>query len=153
MGKLPEPASEFLRPEDVNDGDTLEVTGHPETIPAEETKFGKERHIAPVKLPNGQNKRWGLNLTSYRTLYKAFGSEGDDWIGKHVNVTKNREKVRGETVYVLYAEPTKQQPQQQPLTVPNEIMQIVDQEALAKLPRSQQEKLLRKLSMQTPPTE
>jgi len=150
MPKLPEPASKFLRAEDVNDGDTVQITAHPETIPAEDSKYGKERHVIPVALPDGTEKRWGLNLTSYRSLYEAFGDEGDQWIGKQVKVVKNREKVRGETRYVLYAEPFKepQRSLEQPATVSNDVMQIIDTEALAKLPKEQRDKVMRKLSMQ-----
>lgn len=140
MGKLPEPASDFLRPEDVEDGNVLKIVAHPETIPAEQSKFGKERHVVTVSLPDGAQKRWGLNLTSYRALYKAFGSDGDDWINQQVKVTKNREKVRGETRYVLYAEPA-QQPQQTSL-------QGINEEALNKLSPEQKQRLIKKLSMQ-----
>lgn len=150
MTKLSKPASEFLKPDDVNDGDTLKIIGHPDTIPAEESKFGKERHIIPVSLPDKTAKRWGLNLISYRTLYKAYGDEGDNWIGKQVTVVKNREKVRGETRYVLYAEPyvNPQQPLTTPASKPTNMQNSLNLEAFQKLPEDQKQKLLRKLSMQ-----
>lgn len=148
--KLPKPASEYLQVDDVNDKDVVSIIGHPETIPAEETKYGKERHVIPICLPDKTEKRWGLNLTSYRALYKTYGDEGDNWIGKRVTITKNREKVRGETRYVLYAEPyvDPQQPLPTPANKPANMQNSLNPEAFKKLSEDQQQKLLRKLSMQ-----
>jgi len=150
MGKLPEPKSDFLRADDINDGDIIKIIGHPEIIPAEQTKYGRERYVITIVLPDKTVKRWGLNLTSYRTLYKTYGNEGDNWIDKLVKIVKNREKIRGETRHVLYAEPYTE-PQQSLDGSANEntdVMQIVDKEALEKLPEDKRERLLRKLGMQ-----
>jgi len=150
MGKLPEPKSDWLRPEDVKDGDIVKIIDHLEVIPAEQTKYGRERYVITIVLPDKTVKRWGLNLTSYRTLYKAYGNEGDNWIDKLVKIVKNREKIRGETRHVLYAEPYAE-PQQSLDKLADEntdVMQIVDKEALEKLPKEERERLLRKLSMQ-----
>lgn len=153
MTKLPKPASNFLRPEDVDDGDVVEVVGHLETIPAEDSKYGKERHIIPVQFKDGTEKRWGLNTTSYRTLYESFGDEGDNWISKQVKVVKNREKVRGETRYVLYAEPADTPAKQASLETDNDFRKKLDKlgikpEAFNALSGAEQAKLLKKLAMQ-----
>ena len=155
MPKLPEPASKFLRPEDVDDGDTVKIVDHVETIPAEDSKYGRERHVVPVTLADGTEKRWGLNLTSYRALYDAFGDESDNWIGKQVKVVKNREKVRGETRYVLYAEPAKPEAKQAPLTTDDNFRKQLEAlnikpEAFNELNGKEQARLLRKMSMQQP---
>ena len=139
--KLPKPASKYLRPDDVEDGSTVQITGHLVTIPAEETKYGRERHVIPIKLEDDTEKQWGLNQTSYRTLYDAFGDDGDNWINKLVKVVKNREKVRGNTLYVLYAEPSNKTPTKQ-ASLP------VNEEALAKLSPEEKQRLIKKLNMQ-----
>lgn len=150
MGKLPEPKSDWLRPEDVKDSDIVKIIDHLEVIPADQTKYGRERYVITIVLPDKTVKRWGLNLTSYRTLYKAYGSEGDNWIDKLVKIVKNREKIRGETRHVLYAEPY-MEPQQSLDESADEnidVMQIVDKEALEKLSPQEKQRLVKKLSMQ-----
>jgi hypothetical protein len=153
MGKLPKPASDFLQPDDVQDGDIVEIVKHPETIPAEQTKYGRERHVVTVVLPSRAEKRWGLNQTSYRTLYKAFGDDGTQWIGRQVKVVKNRENVRGETRYVLYAEPATPQPQQASLVADQQFNKQLEKlgvkpEAFNQLSGEEQARLLRKMNMQ-----
>lgn len=153
MGKLPKPASDFLQAEDVNDGDIVTIVKHPETIPAEQTRYGRERHVVTVALPNKTEKRWGLNQTSYRTLYKAFGDEGDQWIDKQVKVVKNRENVRGETRYVLYVEPAAPSPQQASLATDQQFTKQLEKlgvkpEAFNQLSGQEQARLLKKMSMQ-----
>lgn len=105
MGKVPKPRGEFLRPYDVQDGDQVEVTGGVETISAEDSRYGRERLIVPIMLPDGDAKRWPVNLTTHRVLYAAWGDNDQDWIGKKIRVNKTRAVIRGEQREVLYGEP------------------------------------------------
>ena len=56
-----------------------------------------------VKLPDGKEKSWTMNLTSQRAVAKGYGTHTPDWIGKQVTVFVTTQNVRGTMKKVIYA--------------------------------------------------
>lgn len=110
MVKIPKRGKpQFLRPEDVQDNDLATIIEQPLILPADSSKYGKERTIVTVKIHRIKEiRRWGLNNTSNDRLVDAYGEDGDVWKGKEVRIQKRLENVRGQDRYVLYAQPSVQ---------------------------------------------
>ena len=101
--KINLPEGDFLKAKDVKNGMVLEIEGELIHKKAEETKFGKEAWILPVKLSNGESKNFQANLTSMRELEKTFGDESKDWVGKKISIQVIKQNVSGELKPVIYA--------------------------------------------------
>lgn len=101
---------QFLKPDDVVDGDLLEIVEPPYIQPADKSKFGKERTVVTVCIKRtDEARRWSLNTTSNDRLVDVYGENGDLWADKEVKVQKRLENVRGSERHVLYALPSIQQ--------------------------------------------
>lgn len=155
MPKIPR-LGDYLTSNDVKEGDILTVTEEPKLRPKEETGFDRDTWGIKVQLPNKTEKLWTLNKTTYNALWDAYGDESTNWVGKKVRISTEKRRVRGEQKTVLYGEPITQpktqQSLEQPVVVTNEVMQLINKETLAKLPREQQNRILRKLATQLNPT-
>jgi len=92
----------FLKPEMVKDGDTVEILDEG-TI--RESKFGKDRVVVTVKLPNGETALWSLNQTTLNALIQGYGDETKNWVGKKVKVTIATTFIAGQRKTVVYGEP------------------------------------------------
>jgi hypothetical protein len=92
----------FLTVSDVKDGDIITITGEGEY---RESKFGKDRLVIPVRLPNGEPRIWTLNQTTINKLIDAYGDETKGWIDKNVKLTVANIVVRGELRKAIYGEP------------------------------------------------
>lgn len=103
--------SDFLAAQDVKNGDIVTVIGEPTLRTATETGFDRDVYTIKIILPNGDDKDWTLNKTTYNTLFDAFGDESRDWLKRRVAIRKTRQNVRGTMRDVLYGEPYKE-PQQ-----------------------------------------
>lgn len=102
--------AQFLKPDDVVDGDLLEITESSYIQPAEKSKFGKERTVVTVCVKRTDEvRRWSLNTTSNDRLVDTYTEDGDSWKNKEVKVQKRLENVRGSEWHVLYALPSIQQ--------------------------------------------
>lgn len=100
---------DFLRPDDVEDGEVLVVTAKPELVDTQwKNKDGtpKTRYRISIKLPDGQEKPVTLNATSSNALLEGFGPNEDGWLNRKIIVEKRYQKVRGEDKYVLYFKPS-----------------------------------------------
>lgn len=104
-GKAP-----FLRPKDVENGDLLTIVKEPSVQSEEESKYGRERTIVPVKIDRvGDVRRWGVNTTTNDRFVEAFGHDGSQWIGKRVKIRKMKQMVSGRERDVVYGIPQRQQ--------------------------------------------
>jgi len=95
-------SSKFLRPDDVKDGDIVEIVSEGTFRPAEESRFGREDFLIDVKLPDGSTKTWTMNKTTLRNLMEAYGDETKNWVGRKVKINVRVDFVRGVPRKVLY---------------------------------------------------
>ncbi len=101
---------QFLKPEDVEDGDLATLVEPPYVQPADTSRFGKERTIITFNLHRAKKiYRHGLNNTSNDRLVDAYGDDGDRWNGNDIRFEKRLENVRGTDRNVLYVYPSIQQ--------------------------------------------
>jgi len=77
--KLPNPLKENKGEVSIGDVITIETEFHK---PLSEKI--KSFLIAEIKLPNGEKRTMGLNMTSYFTIAKEYGEDTNDWIGKEI---------------------------------------------------------------------
>jgi hypothetical protein len=115
MGKPP-----FLKPDYVQHDDLAEIVEEPYVRSAEDSKFGRERGYAVVRLVRtGELYTWGMNTTTWDRLIDAFGEDSALWKGKCVKIKLEKQTVRGEEKTIMFGMPYKE-PQQplnpQPLT-------------------------------------
>jgi len=92
----------FLKPEDVV-GEiqvTFQDTGR--RVSKDETGFEKDSFEITIKLPNGQNRVWTMNVTSQRMVARKLGTNTDTWVGKNVSLIKTEQNVRGKMKEVIY---------------------------------------------------
>jgi hypothetical protein len=100
--KLKKLGNQYLRADDITDGEIVTVTASPRYIDKTESKFGKEQYVVPVELGNGETKGWTANQTSWNRLVDAFGDEDDDWVGKKIMFRVKEQIVSGQDKKVLY---------------------------------------------------
>lgn len=84
--------------EEIKDGDIVEFIDEGKII---EGQYG-EQYVFGIRLPNGEIRNVGVNLTSRNKLIDAYGVETKEWIGKKARVWLNRESVQGRFRLVLY---------------------------------------------------
>jgi len=107
MGKLPRMGKPpFLTPHQVQNDDLLEVVEEPYVKAAEDSKFGRERGYAAVRLiRTGELFTAGFNATTWDRLLGAFGEEGKLWVGKRFKVTLETQTIRGMQKLVMFGKP------------------------------------------------
>lgn len=106
-------APPFLGVDDVDEGAIVVVVREPYIVPAEKTKWGKARGRVTVRLPNGEERRWTMNTTTWDACIDGFGAEPELWLDKKIRIRKQQQVVTGEDKVVLYGAPYKEP--QQPL--------------------------------------
>lgn len=113
MGKLPRLGKPpYLKAHHVQPDDVVEIVEEPYVRSAEESKFGKQRGYAVVKLlRTGELYTWGFNTTTWDRLLNAFGEDSELWKGRKVKIKLETQLVRGEHKSVIYGVPYRE-PQQ-----------------------------------------
>ena len=113
MGKLPRLGKPpYLKPHHVRQDDLVEIIEEPYVRTAEESRFGRARGYAVVKLQRtGEIFTWGFNTTTWDRLLDAFGEDSALWVGKKVKIRLESQIVRGEQKGVIYGVPYRE-PQQ-----------------------------------------
>jgi hypothetical protein len=89
-------SSKYLRPEDVKDGDVVEIVSPGRVIPADKSQFKKEAFQVDVRMPDGSVKTWTVNVTTLKRLKEAFGDDSGAWVGRRVRLAVENVVVRGE---------------------------------------------------------
>lgn len=103
----------YLLPDEVQQDDVLEILDKPYIVPAEMTKWNKERAKVQVKIIRTEAIRtWNMNNTTFDKLLIAFGEDPGLWLGKKVQVKKETRNINGVDKVVLFGKPYVQ-PQQQ----------------------------------------
>lgn len=101
LGKPP-----YLLPDEVEQDDVVEIIDKPYIVPAEKSKWGKERGKAQVKILRNNNIRtWTMNNTTWDRLIGAFGEDPDLWLNKKVKIRKEVRNVSGVDKDVLFGAP------------------------------------------------
>jgi hypothetical protein len=96
-------APPYLLPDEVENNDLVEVVDKPFIVPAEKTKWGRERGKCTVRiLRTGEVRRWTLNATTWDRLIDAFGEDADLWIGKKIKIKKESRSISGVAKSVLF---------------------------------------------------
>lgn len=107
LGKPP-----YLLPDEIENDDLLEIVDKPYIVPAEKTKWGKERGKAQVKiLRNDMVRTWSLNNSTWDRLIQDFGEDPEQWVHKKVKVKKELRNISGVDKEVMFGRPY-QEPQQ-----------------------------------------
>jgi hypothetical protein len=123
MGKPP-----FLKPHNVQQDDLVEIVEEPYVRSAEESKFGRMRGYAVVRLlRTGDLYTWGMNTTTWDRCVDSFGEDSALWKGKKVKIKKMSQVVRGENREVVFGVPYKepQQKLEEASNVESEILEKV----------------------------
>jgi hypothetical protein len=111
MGKPP-----FLKPHQVQQNDLIEIVEEPYVQSEEESKFGRMRGYAVVRLVRtGELFTAGFNTTTWNRLLDGFGEDSQLWKGKRVKLTLETQTIRGEQKQVMFGKPYVEP--QKPLTV------------------------------------
>lgn len=114
LGKPP-----YLLPTEIEQDDLVEIVEKPYIVPAEKTKWGKDRGKAQVKiLRSGAIRTWTMNNTTWDKLVQAFGEDPSLWLDKKVQIRKEVRNVSGVDKEVLFGKPYKE-PQQQLASEPS----------------------------------
>jgi len=122
-------APPYLLPDEVENDDLVEIVEKPYVVPADKTKWGRERGKTTVKLMRtGDIRRWTLNATTWDRLIDVFGEDADQWLNKKVRIKKEERTISGVAKTVLFGVPYKE-PQQNLDIQPHS----VDEELLAKV--------------------
>jgi len=96
----------YLLPQEIEQDDVVEIIEKPWIVPAEKTKWGKERGKAVVKvLRTGLIRTWTMNNTTWDKLIQAFGEDPGFWLNKKVQVKKEIRNVSGVDKEVLFGKP------------------------------------------------
>lgn len=107
LGKPP-----YLLPDEIEQDDIVEIVEKPYIVPAEKTKWGKERGKAQVQIiRTGEMRTWTMNNTTWDQLIAAFGEDPEQWLHKKVKIRKETRNVSGVDKEVLYGKPYRE-PQQ-----------------------------------------
>ena len=132
----------YLLPDEIEQDDVVEIIEKPYIVPAEKTKWGKERGKAQIKiLRNGQVRTWTMNNTTWDKLIQAFGENPDYWMNKKVQIKKEIRNISGVDKEVLFGKPYKE-PQKKLDTSPEDTELIA---RVKKLPPEAKETLLEAL--------
>jgi len=132
----------YLLPDEIEQDDVVEIIEKPYIVPAEKTKWGKERGKAQIKiLRNGQVRTWTMNNTTWDKLIQAFGENPDYWLNKKVQIKKETRNISGVDKEVLFGKPYKE-PQKKLDTSPEDSELIA---RVKKLPPEAKETLLEAL--------
>jgi len=110
LKKLSKP--QFLSVEEVPQGSIVTVAEEPYIVPAEQTKWGKERGRVVVQLGNGEERSWTMNNTTWDALIEAFGAEPTAWLGKKIQIDIQQMNIRGEAKQVIFGKPYVETPKQ-----------------------------------------
>ena len=104
MGKLPRLGKPpYLKPHHVQQDDLVEIVEEPYVRTAEQSRFGRPRGYAVVRLlRTGELYTWGFNTTTWDRLLDAFGEDSSLWVGKKVKIRLESQIVRGEQRSVIY---------------------------------------------------
>lgn len=79
----------FLCVDYVKDGEIATIVKAPYIVKAEQSRFNKEQTVITIKLKrDGETYRLSLNDSSNDRLVKAFGHDGDLWVGKDILLQK-----------------------------------------------------------------
>jgi len=148
MGKLPRLGKPpFLKPHHVQQDDLVEIIEEPYVRSAEESKFGRMRGYAVVRLVRtGDLYTWGFNTTTWDRLIDVFGEDSGQWKGKQVKIKKMSQVVRGENREVIFGVPYREP--QQKLDAASSVQLNVEAEILEKvkdLPAEKRKALLEAL--------
>ena len=82
---------DFLRLDDVQSPVQVEILNEGEVAEfADNQGKVKKRYRFKVKLPDGTEKIWTMNLTTLKNLKEKWGDETKNWVGKHVLVIKTK---------------------------------------------------------------
>lgn len=93
----------FLSIDYAKDGEIGTIIKSPDILPAEKSRFGKEQTILPIKLKrDNKTYRLALNATSNDRLVRAFGANGDLWIGQDILIQKRTLTIDGKQKDVLF---------------------------------------------------
>lgn len=104
LQRLGKPA--YLKPHHVQQDDLVEIMEEPYVQSEEESKFGRARGYAVVRLiRTGDTYTWGMNTTTWDRLIDAFGEDGILWKGKKVKVKLENQIVRGEGKEIIFGRP------------------------------------------------
>ena len=105
----------FLNPEDVEDGDILQID---DAGKVEESTFNKGKAdeeaeprlvlIMGFKLPNGKVKKMTVNRTNRKAIGAVYGNQTEEWVGRQVTAYKIMQNVFGETKEVIHLKPIKE---------------------------------------------
>lgn len=101
--------SDWLRPDDVKDGDTVTIIDDGRFRSAGDTPFGREVFEIGVRLPNGEVKIMTMNRTTQRRCAEAWGDETRNWVGKKLKIELKDQNVRGVMKRVIYGVPIKEE--------------------------------------------
>lgn len=134
----------FLSVNEVENDSLVEVVEPPYIVPADQSKWGRERGRAVVQLGDGEVRTWSMNTTTWDRLIDEFGDDPQHWVGRKVRIRKERQVVRGEEKSVLYGVPYEEPQQRLDPTPDKEIMARI-----AKLPPTQKKALLEALKEET----
>ena len=108
----------YLLSSEIEQDDLLEIIETPYIVPAEKTKWGKERGKAVIKVIRTATIRtWTMNNTTWDKLIQAFGEDPGLWLNKKVQVKKEIRNISGVDKEVLFGKPYRE-PQQQLDTTP-----------------------------------
>jgi len=104
---------QYLIASEIENDDVLEIIEKPWVVPAEKTKWGRDRGKTVVKvLRNGLVRTWSLNNTTWDKLVEEFGDDPGLWLNKKVVVKKELRTISGVEKELLFGKPY-HEPQQQ----------------------------------------
>lgn len=93
----------FLTVDYVKDGEIATIIQPPYIVTAEQSRYKKEQTVIPIKLKrDNQTYRLTLNVSSNDRLVKAFGHNGDMWVGKNVLLQKRSLDFEGKQKDVIF---------------------------------------------------
>lgn len=98
----------FLEAKEVENGDIVVAVEPPYLVPAEKSKWGKERYRIVIQKFNDKQfglRTWTMNTSTSNRLLEAFGEDENFWVGKKIRIRKREEFVSGNQKFVLYGEP------------------------------------------------
>jgi hypothetical protein len=124
----------------------VKIVEEPFIVPAEQTKWKKDRGHIIVSLPGTKEQRtWSCNTTTWDYLLTHFGTNEADWIGRLVKIHIETHLIGGQNRQVLYGQPhvTRQQTIEPAKVDPTTDTDLLN--TLNSLPPDQRKALLEKL--------
>lgn len=103
LQKLGSPS--FLSVHEVENDMVVTVVREPFVVSAEKSKWGKARGRVTVRLPNGEDRRWTMNVTTWDRLIDDFGVEPSLWLNRKIRLKKEKMVINGDYKPVLYGVP------------------------------------------------